>query len=115
MGGLEKVAKRGESINLLPGGIDEMNLTDGTSKETRLVMKDRKGFVKLSIENGLDIVPGFCFGEKYIHTTMQLPSFICAFLRPLRMSGTLLRGRGPSGLGFLNPLNHVWAEPIKVK
>lgn len=28
-------------------------------------MTDRKGFVKISIENGLDIVPGFCFGEKW--------------------------------------------------
>ena len=41
-----------------------MNLTDGESKETQLVMTDRKGFVKISIENGLDIIPGFCFGEK---------------------------------------------------
>ena len=54
----------GENLILLPGGIDEMNLTDGESKETQLVMTDRKGFVKISIENGLDIIPGFCFGEK---------------------------------------------------
>ena len=39
----------GENLILLPGGIDEMNLTDGESKETQLVMTDRKGFVKISI------------------------------------------------------------------
>lgn len=112
---LEKAIKRGESINLLPGGIDEMNLTDGTSKETKLVMLDRKGFAKLAIENGLDIVPGFCFGEKWIHETSRLPSFLRAFLRPLRISGMVLKGRGLSFLGFLRPLSYVYGEPIKVK
>eukprot|EP00929_Paragymnodinium_shiwhaense_P107934 TRINITY_DN74284_c0_g1_i1.p1 TRINITY_DN74284_c0_g1~~TRINITY_DN74284_c0_g1_i1.p1 ORF type:complete len:400 (+),score=58.85 TRINITY_DN74284_c0_g1_i1:108-1202(+) len=112
---LEKVAKRGESINLLPGGIDEMNLTDGTSKQTQLVMTDRKGFVKLAIENGMDIIPGFCFGEKWIHETVRLPDLICRALRPFRLSGTLLRGRGPSFLGFLKPLAYVYGEPIQVK
>jgi len=113
---LEKAIRRGENVILLPGGIDEMNLTDGSSKETRLVMLDRKGFAKLAIENGLDIVPGFCFGEKYIHKTVRLPAFIRAALRPLRLSGTILRGRGPTFLGFLEPpLGHVWGQPIKVK
>lgn len=111
---LERAIRRGENIELLPGGIDEMNLTDGESKDTKLVM--RKGFVKLAIENGLDIVPGFCFGEKWIHKTVRLPAFICNFLRPFRLSGTLLRGRGPTFMGFLGPsLGFVWGEPIRVK
>ncbi|CAJ1364192.1 unnamed protein product [Effrenium voratum] len=113
---LERALKRGENVSLLPGGIDEMNLTDGDSKDTKLVMTDRKGFVKLSIENGLDIVPGFCFGEKWIHHTIRLPPFFQSLLRPLRMSGTLLRGRGCSLMGFLDPpLGFVWGQPIKVK
>ncbi|CAE8609726.1 unnamed protein product, partial [Polarella glacialis] len=58
---LERAIRRGENLYLLPGGIDEMNLTDGQSTDTKLVMVDRKGFVKLAIENGLDVVPGFCF------------------------------------------------------
>lgn len=113
---LEKAIKRGENVMLLPGGIDEMNLTDGTSTTTKLVMGDRKGYAKLAIENGLDIVPGFCFGEKWIHKTVQAPKFICQLLRPFRMSGTMLRGRGPTFLGYLGvPLGYVWGEPIKVK
>jgi 2-acylglycerol O-acyltransferase 2 len=112
---LEKAIARGENIELLPGGIDEMNLTDGTSKETQLVMKDRKGFTKLAIENGLDIVPGFCFGEKWIHKTVKLPGIVQSFLRPLRMSGTMLKGRGLSFLGEKKPLAFVWGQPIQVK
>uniref|UniRef100_A0A7S4PUE8 Acyltransferase n=1 Tax=Alexandrium monilatum TaxID=311494 RepID=A0A7S4PUE8_9DINO len=113
---LERAIRRGENIKLLPGGIDEMNLTDGKSKDTKLVMLDRKGFVKLAIENGMDVVPGYCFGEKYIHETVRLPAFVRGLLRPLRLSGTLLRGRGPTFMGFLQPpLGYVWGEPIKVK
>lgn len=113
---MQRAIRRGENISLLPGGIDEMTLTDGKSKETKLVMLDRKGFVKLAIENGLSIVPGFCFGEKWIHETVQLPGFIRAALRPLRLSGTFVRGRGLTFLGFLKPsLGYVWAEPIPVK
>ncbi|CAE7484052.1 DGAT2L6 [Symbiodinium pilosum] len=113
---LERAINRGENVMLLPGGIDEMNLTDGESKETKLVMTDRKGFVKLSIENGMDIIPGFCFGEKWIHHTIRLPHFIQRILRPLRMSDTLLRGRGITLMGFLDPpLAYVWGEPIKVR
>lgn len=67
-------------------------------------------------EQGMDIVPGFCFGEKWIHRTVHLPLFLRKVLRKLRMSGTLLKGRGPTFLGFLGvPLGFVWAEPIRVK
>ncbi|CAK9083124.1 Diacylglycerol O-acyltransferase 2B (Diglyceride acyltransferase 2B) (MrDGAT2B) [Durusdinium trenchii] len=82
---LERAISRGENLILLPGGIDEMNLTDGESKDTQLVMTDRKGFVKLSIENGLDIVPG------------------------LRGRGLTLMGFLDPPLGF------VWGQPIKVR
>jgi len=93
-----------------------MSLTDGTSTDTKLVMVDRKGYARLAIENGMDIVPGFCFGEKWIHRTVQLPPVIRKFLRRFRMSGTLLKGRGPTFLGFLGvPLGFVWGEPIRVK
>lgn len=113
---LEKAIKRGENIKLLPGGIDEMQLTDGKSTETKIVIVDRKGFTKMSIENGLDIVPGFCFGEKWVHGTVQLPAVIRRVLRPLRLSGTFVRGRGLTFLGFLGvPLGYVWGAPIPVK
>eukprot|EP00746_Dinoflagellata_sp_MGD_P018248 gnl/MRDRNA2_/MRDRNA2_142318_c0_seq1.p1 gnl/MRDRNA2_/MRDRNA2_142318_c0~~gnl/MRDRNA2_/MRDRNA2_142318_c0_seq1.p1 ORF type:complete len:358 (+),score=47.77 gnl/MRDRNA2_/MRDRNA2_142318_c0_seq1:85-1158(+) len=113
---MQKAVNRGENIILLPGGIDEMSLTDGKSTATKIVIKDRKGFTKISIENGMDIVPGFCFGEKWVHGTVQLPPVIRSFLRPFRLSGTLVRGRGLTFLGFLGvPLGYVWGERISVK
>lgn len=113
---LQRAIKRGENIILLPGGLDEMAMTDGTSPDTKLVMQDRKGYAKLAIENGMDVIPGFCFGEKWLHRTVQLPGAIQKFLRLFRISGTFPRGRGPTFLGYLGvPMGFVWCEPVKVK
>jgi 2-acylglycerol O-acyltransferase 2 len=113
---LQKAIKRGENVFLLPGGIAEMMLTDETSTVTKLVMKERKGFVRLAVENGMYVVPGFCFGEKRIHKTVHFPDSIKKFLRRFGLAGTILKGRGFSFLGFLGvKLGYVYCEPIRVK
>lgn len=101
----------------LQGGIDEMQLTDGKSTDTKLVIADRKGYAKLAIETGCDLVPGFCFGEKWVHKSYQLPLPVRKFLyKVLRVSGTMLKGRGLTFLGYLDhPLGFVWGEPIRVQ
>lgn len=106
-----------QNVTLLPGGIDEMQITDGTSQTTQLVMEDRKGYAKLAIETGCDLVPGFCFGEKWIHENWLLPRWLRALLyKTMRMSGVILKGRGLTFLGYLGvPLGFVWGAPIKVK
>ena len=55
---LKKAIARKENIMLLPGGIKEMILTDNNSSDTKIVMKDRKGYAKLAIEEGLAVIPG---------------------------------------------------------
>lgn len=111
------IQKYKQNVILLPGGIDEMALTDSESKDTQLVMTDRKGYAKLAIENGCDIVPAFCFGEKWLFRTILLPPNVRAWLyKKFRVSGALLKGRGPTLLGYLgHPLGYVWGAPIKVK
>ena len=69
---LERAIRRGENVILLPGGSKEMMLTDGTSAETKLVLADRKGFVRLAVRHGMDLVPCFCFGEKWVHDRVLL-------------------------------------------
>ncbi|KAK3245060.1 hypothetical protein CYMTET_45351 [Cymbomonas tetramitiformis] len=119
---LKKAMKRGENIILLPGGITEMSLTDGNSKETLLTQSNRKGFVKIAIEGGMDVVPGFCFGEKWVHDTVQLPLVVRNFLyKNLRLGGTFIKGRYGTFLGKIADTNgkslslgYVWGKPIPV-
>merc|ERR1712224_478651 len=55
------------------------------------------------------------FGEKWIHEKVELPTVVRRVLRQFRMSGTMVKGRGWTFLGFLGvPLGYVWGEPIKV-
>ena len=63
---------------LIPGGTRELMLTDGQSSETKLVLLGRKGFVKLAIQHGLQLVPGYCFGEKCAARAATLTSHVTA-------------------------------------
>ena len=79
-----------------------MMLTDGASTETKLVLKDRKGFVRLAITHGMALVPGFCFGEKWVHETILLPRPLRSFLyKHFRLAGCVLRGRWWTFLGHV--------------
>ena len=97
---LQRAIKRGENIMLIPGGTRELMLTDGTSCETKLVLLGRKGFVKLALRNGMQIVPGFCFGEKWVHDIVLLPAPLRSFLhRRFKIAGCTLAGRWWSFVG----------------
>lgn len=120
---LQRAISRGENVILLPGGEKEMLLTDGTSRETQLVLLDRKGFVRLAVENGMDLVPGFCFGEKWVHDTVLLPKPLRTFLyKRFRLAGCVLRGRWWTFLGHVTrtdgtPLRmgFVWGKALPVR
>lgn len=121
---LTRAIERGENVILLPGGEKEMMLTDGESTETQLVLGDRKGFVRLAVTHGMDLVPGFCFGEKWVHHAVRLPKPLRAFLyRHLRIAGVVLTGRwGCTFLGEIEKadgsplrLGYVWGTPIRVE
>ena len=117
---LTRAIKRGENIILLPGGEKEMMRTDGASTETQLVINDRKGFVRLAVTHGMELVPGFCFGEKWVHDTVLLPKPVRSYLyKRFRLAGVLLKGRWWTFLGKLHKpdgtpirMGFVWGKPI---
>jgi hypothetical protein len=120
---LKAALGRGESVFIIPGGSQELMLTDGKSTDTKLVLKNRKGFAKLAIESGVPIVPVFCFGEKWVHDLASPPEPIRSmFYNATKMvpmtivgrwgtfQGRVLRADGvtPTSVGW------VFGEPIKV-
>ena len=58
---LTKTLKRGESVVLLPGGASEAMLAKPGTFE--LFLNQRKGFIKLALQNKASIVPVLGFGE----------------------------------------------------
>ncbi|EGZ24863.1 hypothetical protein PHYSODRAFT_256907 [Phytophthora sojae] len=69
----EKVLKEGNSIIVYPGGVPEIFRTDPDSKETQLVLTKRFGFIKLAMRRGVDLVPTFVFGEKWLYNKWSPP------------------------------------------
>ena len=55
----------GQMVVLVPGGAQEsLNCDKG---EVRLILKQRKGFIKLALRCGADLLPCFTFGENSIY------------------------------------------------
>ena len=62
-----RTLKEGYSLGILPGGEREQMLTK--YQHHRVFMRTRKGFVKLAVEFGIDIIPYYGFGETNLYRT----------------------------------------------
>jgi len=108
-----KVLKK-HSLMIYPGGSAEIFLTDPSSKQTVLV--GRKGFVKLALQSGVDIVPTFVFGEKWLYHRAHLPRLVQNFfMKTLRMPLILFWGQWFTWMPLRRPLSVVFGKPIPVK
>mmetsp|Transcript_39106 Transcript_39106/g.72594 ORF Transcript_39106/g.72594 Transcript_39106/m.72594 type:complete len:332 (-) Transcript_39106:59-1054(-) len=107
---MSQAFKRGDSVCLFPGGIGEMMRTD--SKVERLLLRERKGFVRVALEHGISIVPIFVFGqsETFLHT--RLPSFVERLSRRLGVSIIFPYGRWGLLVPRKVPLLYAVGAPI---
>ena len=53
------------SILIVGGALEAL---EGQTNEVRLILNRRKGFIKLALRFGVDLVPTFSFGEQFIYT-----------------------------------------------
>ena len=105
--------KKGTTLVVYPGGLDEANVTELT-KEVRL--RTRTGFIRLAVQHHVDVLPMFVFGElDLVKAVNPLPKFAQKFCRKvLRMSTNIFVGR----FGILPkrvPLNLCIGKPIPVR
>ena len=103
------------------GGTKELMTTDPTSTDTKMVLLDRYGFIKLALTHGIDIIPIMQFGEKWIYRMYTFPDWFGKILYKFKIPGMVFVGR----FGTLMPYNKmpdgsniragmVVSEPIKV-
>ncbi|KAI9749362.1 MAG: diacylglycerol O-acyltransferase 1 [Lichina confinis] len=86
----------GRAITIVVGGAAEA--LNARPRTLRLVLKRRKGFVKLAIRTGADLVPVLCFGENDLYDQL------CSTSHPLIHKAQMLLKRS---LGFTLPLFHA--------
>ncbi|XP_069502668.1 diacylglycerol O-acyltransferase 2-like [Ambystoma mexicanum] len=102
-----------ESLNCLPG-------------EERVILRSRKGFVRLALEHGADLVPVYSFGENDIFQQVIFEegswgrSLQLKFQKHVGFAPCLIKGRGvfsPNSWGlnpFAKPITTVLGKPIRV-
>lgn len=114
----------GRGITIVIGGARES--LDSQPYSLRLVLKRRKGFVKMAIRTGADLVPVLAFGENDLYDQVQLdehPSihkFQLLVKKFLGFTVPLFHARGIFNydvglMPYRRPLNIVVGRPIKVR
>lgn len=116
---------RGNGITIVVGGAKES--LEAVPNSMRLVLKERKGFVKLAIRNGASLVPVLSFGENDLYTMLSgldPKSFSGRlqhlFKRALGFTVPFFYSKGPHMFDFgitphRRPVNIVVGRPIHTR
>lgn len=115
---------RGNAVVIVVGGASEsLSCQPGV---TTLILSRRRGFVRLALEHGADLVPSFSFGETELYNQVhfQEGSFFraaqCKFQKVFGFAPCFFYGRGltsPESMGFIpysRPITTVVGEPVTV-
>lgn len=105
---LKKPGVKG-SIVLYVGGIAELFLSD--EKQERLYLKKRKGFIKLALQSGVDVMPVYLFGNTDALSVWKNP-VLAAVSRRLQVSLTYIWGLWYLPIPRPCPLLYVSGKPL---
>lgn len=113
----------GRAITIVIGGARES--LDALPHSIRLVLKRRKGFIKLAIRTGADLVPVLAFGENDLYEQVRsdrhpiIHKFQMLIKRTMGFTIPLFHARGVFNydvglMPYRRPLNIVVGRPIQV-
>ena len=114
----------GRAVTIVVGGARES--LDAKPHSLRLVLKSRKGFVKLAIRMGADLVPVLAFGENELYDQVDsdlhpwVHKFQMIFKKLMGFTVPLFHARGVFNydvglMPYRVPINVVVGRPIKVE
>ena len=113
----------GRAITIVVGGARES--LDALPGSLKLVLKKRKGFIRMAIRTGADLVPVLAFGENDLYNQIQVDSHPLIHKSQLLVKKflgftiPLMHARGVFNydvgmMPYRRPLNVVVGRPIKV-
>lgn len=114
----KKKLQNGETVIFIPGGVQEVLLLDPNNpEELVLFLQNRKGFVKLALENGSPIIPAFAFhAEGSYDSWIPRGKFFEKISRSIGFLPLFFTGRYCIPLGIPKPvkIHIVIGKPIEV-
>ncbi|GAU90360.1 hypothetical protein RvY_02784 [Ramazzottius varieornatus] len=111
---------KGKAVVIIVGGAKEalMSLPD----KTYIVLKNRKGFVRVALQNGADLVPSFSFGENqlwklrsHVFPWTKLNLYQKVYNWVYAYPPVLLLGQGMFNTPFRLPVHTIVGKPINVE
>lgn len=108
--------QNGDRIALAPGGIAEM--FEGYPKpgshpnDECIILKSRKGFIRLAIQHGIPVVPVYCFGATKMFKRLQLPMLFELMAKIVRIGVVIFFGRFGLPIPYRQRLLYVMGQPI---
>mmetsp|Transcript_35930 Transcript_35930/g.86732 ORF Transcript_35930/g.86732 Transcript_35930/m.86732 type:complete len:320 (-) Transcript_35930:171-1130(-) len=87
---LKRIFKRRGSVLIYIGGIAE--LFKSSRREERLYLANRKGFIKLALREGVDVVPVYLFGNTSVLSVLK-NGMLASLSRRLQASLTVFWGK----------------------
>ncbi|KAK7741954.1 diacylglycerol O-acyltransferase 1 [Diatrype stigma] len=114
----------GRGVTVVVGGARES--LEAQPGHLRLILRERKGFIKIAVRTGADLVPVLCFGENELYDQLppgehplvhRLQMFV---LKVWKFTLPFMHGRGIFNydvglMPYRHPLNIVVGAPIKVE
>ena len=108
----------GDSVGVAPGGIEEMfqgfPKAGWAKDEEAVLLKSRKGFIRLAKKHDVPVVPVFCFGASKLMRRLDVP-FMESLSKLLRASLVLVYGRLGLPVPFQTKLLYVMGTAIRPK
>lgn len=112
-GNLRAALRVQKNIAIVPGGIAEM--LEFSDKREILYLRERKGFIRLAMQEGLTLVPIYGFGEnKTFKRTSHFKELRAKVSRALRIVIQPFYGRWYTLIPFQEPVNVVVGPGIEV-
>jgi 2-acylglycerol O-acyltransferase 2 len=99
---ISRALAQGKSLSLIPGGIAEMFQIK--RKQEIVLLKERKGFVRLALQHGAPLVPVYVFGNSRLLRLFKLPELFERLSRWFQISLTPFFGRFGLPIPFRLPL-----------
>lgn len=116
--------KSGNLLTIIVGGLAEADLSN--AETLKIVVANRKGFVKKALIHGTHIIPCIAFGENSVYHKVDLTAGsllqrlesswyrLFRFKHPIYYGRSLISKKFPGVMPYKRPITVVMGDPIRV-